>query len=215
MNNTVFKSILLALPIVLSASVQAGDYQITITNLTHAQTFTPALAASHREGHPVFQPGHSASAELEAVAEGGDTSGLAMMLSESDDTWAISSTDGLLGPGESTTFNLESAKNFRYVSLVSMLIPTNDAFIGLSGLKLPKNKNRPASYMVPVYDAGTETNDEYCDHIPGPVCGGEGLSAEGGEGYISVHRGIHGAGDLAAGTYDWRNPAALIVIEKM
>lgn len=215
MNRFILKAAFLALPLSLSAATQAADYQITITNLTYAQAFTPALAVSHKEGHPVFAPGQVASTELEAVAEGGDTGPLATLLENSDDNWAIASSEGLLMPGESVTISLEAKKEFRYVSLVSMLIPTNDAFIGLNSIRLPKNPRKPEMLMVPAYDAGTEENDESCAHIPGPVCGGEGMSAEGGEGYVAVHRGIHGIADLSADIYDWRNPAAMIVIERM
>lgn len=215
MNTMTLKAALLTLPLSLSATAQAADYKITITNLTHAQYFTPALAVSHKAGQPVFSPGHAASAELEAVAEGGDTGPLAAMLGSSEDTWDIASADGLLAPGESVTLDLNARKNFRYVSLVSMLIPTNDAFIGLSGFKLPKKSGRPEVVMVPAFDAGTEMNDEICDNIPGPVCGGDGLSDDGGEGFVSVHRGIHGIADLPAETYDWRSPTARITMVKM
>lgn len=215
MNTMTLKAALLTLPLSLSATAQAADYKITITNLTHAQYFTPALAASHTAGQPVFSPGHAASAELEAVAEGGDTGPLATMLGSSEDTWDITFADGLLAPGESVTVDLNARKKYRYVSLVSMLIPTNDAFVGLSGLQLPKKAGKPQTVMVPAFDAGTEMNDEICEHIPGPICGGEGMSQDGGEGFVSVHRGIHGIADLPAETYDWRNPAAKITIEKM
>ena len=215
MNTMTLKAAMLALPLSLSAVAQAGDYQITITNLTHAQFFTPIMAVTHKDGYPVFVPGHAASPELEAVAEGGDTGPLATVLLDSDDTWAVESSEGLLMPGESVTIDIEAKNDFKYVSLVSMLIPTNDAFIGLSNIKLPKNAGKPEMVPVPVFDAGTEENDESCAHIPGPVCGGEGMSEGGGEGFVSVHRGIHGIADLPAETYDWRNPAAKIVIEKM
>jgi len=173
------------------------------------------MAASHKAGHPVFVAGHAASPELEAVAEGGDTAPLAALLEGSGNTWDVASGDGLLMPGESVTLNLEAKNKFRYVSLVSMLIPTNDAFIGLSGIKLPAERRKPVTVFVPAYDAGTEINDEFCDSIPGPVCGGEGMSVEDGEGFVSVHRGIHGVADLPAETYDWRNPVASISIRKM
>jgi hypothetical protein len=215
MNTMTIKAALLTLPLSLSAAVQAADYKITITNLTHAQSFTPALVVSHKRGQPVFSPGHAASTELEAAAEGGDTGPLTAMLESSENTWDIASSDGLLAPGGSVTIDLNAKGNFRYVSLVSMLIPTNDAFIGLSGIRLPKKAGKPEMLMVPAYDAGTELNDESCDHIPGPVCGGEGVSDDGGEGFVSVHRGIHGIADLPAETYDWRSPTARITIEKM
>ena len=63
--------------------------------------------------------------------------------------------------------------------------------------------------------AGTETNNELCSHIPGPACGGDtGNMQDGpGEGFIHVHRGFHGVGDvLSEAGYDWRNPVAEVYI---
>ena len=216
MKKQALTAMLLALPLSLGVSqAMADNYRVTITNLTQSQFFTPILVASHAAGHPVFQPGQPASAELEAVAEGGDTGPLTAALEASSDTYDIGASEGLLAPGQSVTVEVEGRRNFRYISLVSMLIPTNDAFIGLSGMKVPRRMNNPTTIPIPAYDAGTEVNDESCAHIPGPVCGGEGMSAAGGEGFVYVHSGIHGTGDLAAETYDWRNPAALVTIERM
>jgi len=216
MNNRLTRALALAIPLAVSASVlQAEEYRVTITNLTQAQYFTPILVTSHERGHPVFLPGQPASGELEAVAEGGDTGPLAASLDASNDVYDIMVSEGLLAPGESVTVEVEGKKAYRYISLVSMLIPTNDAFIGLSGVKVPRRKKGATVIPVPVYDAGTELNDESCASIPGPVCGGTGMSPEGGEGFIHVHSGIHGTGDLSAATYDWRNPAALVTIERM
>jgi hypothetical protein len=47
------------------------------------------------------------------------------------------------------------------------------------------------------------------------VCGGEGGSPGVGEGYVHIHTGIHGIGDLlTAAMYDWRNPVAEITIRR-
>ena len=35
-----------------------------------------------------------------------------------------------------------------------------------------------------------------------------------GEGYVHIHRGMHGIGDLAPEIYDWRNPVAAITITR-
>lgn len=58
-------------------------------------------------------------------------------------------------------------------------------------------------------------NNELCSHIPGPACTTESGNQEAtpGEGYIHVHRGVHGIGDITADVYDWRNPVAEIFIE--
>ncbi len=65
-----------------------------------------------------------------------------------------------------------------------------------------------------------ELNDELCANIPGPpgICGGVGPSPgennDGDEGYVHIHRGMHGIGDpkLTADVYDWRNPVAKITV---
>eukprot|EP00903_Cladosiphon_okamuranus_P016818 g15510.t1 len=60
----------------------------------------------------------------------------------------------------------------------------------------------------------TETNNELCAFIPGPGCpvdSGNEMAGP-GEGFIHVHRGFHGVGDLAEAHYDWRNPVAEVFI---
>lgn len=66
-----------------------------------------------------------------------------------------------------------------------------------------------------LYEVGSEVNDELCSSIPGPFfaeCGGPGGGARvgGGEGFVHVHRGVHGVGSLKASERDWRNPVASI-----
>ncbi len=36
-----------------------------------------------------------------------------------------------------------------------------------------------------------------------------------GEGFVTIHNGIHGIGGMEAATYDWRNPVAKIVIKQV
>jgi len=96
-----------------------------------------------------------------------------------------------------------------------MLVPTNDAFMAVNGIPLPKGK-RTQRVTALGYDAGTETNDESCLSIPGGGgCAGEGYNAEGGEGFVHIHSGIHGIGDLEAADYDWANPIAHIMIKRV
>ena len=71
-----------------------------------------------------------------------------------------------------------------------MLIPTNDAFVALNGVSLPRANRSTVVHMAVAYDAGSESNDEVCANIPGPVCGGDGSSDGDGEGYVHVHSGI-------------------------
>ena len=68
-----------------------------------------------------------------------------------------------------------------------------------------------ASFRSPAYDAGSESNNEDCDFIPGPPCDNPLVrDTANAEGYVHVHAGIHGVGDLVPATHDWRNPVAAI-----
>lgn len=190
-------------------------YQITITNLTLGQPLAPLMAATHRPGMSFFKAGDAPTPELATLAEAGDGNPMAAMLISmqgySDAQVAAAGT----GPGETTMMTITAHKRVDHLSVGAMLVNTNDAFIALRDVELPKGR-QAVTYFADVYDAGSETNDESCSNIPGPACGGAALSPEDdGEGFVYIHNGIHGIGGLDAAIYDWRNPAAQIVIERM
>ena len=137
-------------------------------------------------------------------------------LESNDRVIDVVDSGGLLTPGQSVTVTVAAGEGAKWISLASMMIPTNDSFIALNGVKAPKN-GKASVYYSPGYDAGSEANDESCLYIPGPVCGGEGRSpgSDNDEGYIHISGGIHGIADLAPETYDWRNPTAKIVIKRV
>lgn len=202
--------------VAVQASDKTGTYAVTITNLTRGTTLTPIMVATHKKGVQVFQLGETASPELATLAEGGDIEPISTRLMNSGKAYDIASNGELLAPGASTTIIVKMARHFRHVTVTSMMIPTNDAFIAVNSVRGPKKRNRQKTIMSPAYDAGSEPNDELCANIPGPVCGGEGGSPNaGGEGYVHIHAGIQGVGDLRSAVYDWRNPAARIVIKRM
>lgn len=205
-----------------SANGRTTRYEITITNLTKGQTFTPILVATHGTSFSIFEPGQPASIELEVLAEGGATAPLADEISAAGGTTA--STEGLLGPGETTSLVIDAARGHRTLSVGAMLIPTNDTFFALNGVRLPWYGTR--SFDAPGYDAGTEANDQSCGSMPGPRCGGEGHSPgpnEGDEGFVHIGNGFHDLGDvdeagnevLGPFTYDWRNSVARIVVRRI
>ena len=65
--------------LLLIAGVSHANYsrlcELTITNITKAQTFTPQLVARRPRSVSIFELGESASLGLEVMAEGDDTSG--------------------------------------------------------------------------------------------------------------------------------------------
>jgi len=199
---------------VVSAVAGEGMYAVTVTNITRGVIFTPILVATHKKGHPLFMLGNPASDELVAVAESGNTDPLADKLTMSGIAYDTKSSGAPLFPGESVTVEVMMHDKFNYVSVVSMMLPTNDGFIAVNGVKGPEDK-KTRNVMSPGFDAGSETNDEQFASIPGPF-GGEGLSPnDNGEGYIHIHGGIHGIADVVAADYDWRNPTAKISIKRM
>jgi hypothetical protein len=192
-----------------------GTYNVIVTNLTANQVFTPLLIASHAHDTQLFQLAQEASEALEQVAEGGDTSALAAELTATGGALTVMTLEAPLLPGETVTAEIATSEEAPHISIIGMLVPTNDGFVALSSIHAADVAG--STGFVPAYDAGTEANDELCANIPGPpgVCSGEGFnpSREGGEGFVHIHRGMHGSPDLDPATYDWQNPVAQITIE--
>lgn len=203
-----------------SADDEGADYEVTVTNLTRGQSFTPILVASHKPGVQLFELGQPASAQLATVAEEGATGPLAALLGTSPLVLDVRVGPGLLAPGQSRTITVATQGMFNRLSVVAMLIPTNDGFFALSGVQGPKS-GQVATYFSAAYDSGSERNDESCASIPGPFfteCGGPGggVSVFGQEeGYVHIHAGIHGIGDLDASVRDWRNPVARVQVRRL
>jgi len=201
----------------LSATSWAGDmrqYQVTLTNLTPGQPITPMLVATHKPGMSFFTPGSAPAPEMAPLAEAGNGHPMADKLATMDGISGVVVGSSVTLPGGNSTVTV-SAREGDHLSLGAMLGNTNDAFAGLADVSLPKGK-RVITYMAPAYDAGTETNDELCATVPGPACGGEALSpSDSGEGFVTIHNGIHGIGDLNAAILDWRNPVAEVTIQRI
>lgn len=220
-----------------SVSAMAGDRHISvgITNLTNAIYFTPLLVSAHNADSHIFRVGHAASYSLQAMAEGGDTSFLITELEAAGADYADNPAGDLLAPGDTTTARITVSKDNRYLSIGAMLLPTNDGFVGLDALSIPRKKGT-YTYYLNGYDAGTEANDEIINGggapgTPGiPAApdgeggstggtGGSGVTGADHNGTVHVHRGIAGDTDIAGGISDldsavhrWINPVAKVVV---
>jgi hypothetical protein len=214
-------------------STMASDrhMSIEITNLTNAIYFTPLLVSAHDSNTHMFQVGTPASTSLQAMAEGGDISGLDTDLAAAGAHNVVDPAGGLLAPGTSASATLMTGKRNKYVSVVAMLLPTNDGFVGLDALRIPR-KEGTYTYYLNGYDAGTEGNDEIINGggapgtpgIPADPGGNSGTGASGVTGAdhnmtVHVHRGIvgdtdptGGASDLNNAVHQWNNPVAKVVI---
>ena len=201
-----------------SQAIASGkhNYHVTITNLTHSITFTPVLVASHRRPVTIFESGTPASDDLRALAESGAVGPMTATLESNSDVVEVQNSGALLMPGNSVTVIVSAARGAKFISVGSMMLPTNDGFIGLNSVEVSKRGS--ATYFSPGYDSGSEFNDEICGNIPGPFCKGAGISDFGDpadEGYVHVHRGIQGVGELDRAVYDWRNPVARITVTRV
>lgn len=205
--------------LLLSATANAAGtkmYEVTVTNITKGEIFTPILLASTHRGFKLFKQGAAASIDLEIIAESGNNVPLADSLISGGHALDTASAQAGLLPGASLTLKVKMNEKYSYITVASMLVPSNDAFFAVNGIHGPR-EGHSITLQSPAYDAGTEQNDELCANIPGPgfICKGEGYNAASGEGYIYTHPGIQGNGDLVKAKHDFRNPVALITIKRI
>lgn len=213
-------------------TASAVDFNVRIINLSNGIYYTPFLVAAHPAGTSIFDVGQPASANLQAMAEGGDISGLVNDLDGLGATIAENPAGGLLEPATETDVDLNTdGTSNELLTIVAMLLPTNDAFAGLNAVQIPTEAGTYV-FDVPAYDAGTEANDELVTGGGAPGAAGipadpGGLTGMGGTGAavadanpnVHIHRGSLGDLDPAGGTSDldssvhrWLNPVIRVVV---
>lgn len=199
-----------------SASAQADrfkQFEVSITNTTAHQVYTPTLIVTHADNVSLFKVGQPASDGLAYQAENGDPS---VKLAETQGLPGVYDTViGGLIPGGTTSSFVITAPKHAHLSLTAMLATTNDSFVALDNVALP---SKSATYYARIYDAGSEANNEDCAYIPGPPCAADSgnlRATDGSEGFVSISNGIHGHGDLSAKDLDWNDPGAIVTITRM
>ncbi len=208
-------SLALSLP---AAAQPVPEYNVTIYNLTRDQPFSPPLLVTHNADVSLFHAGNPASPELARMAEDGDNGPLASLLASLSDVYAVASAAGPIPPGGSATVTIRGGFPFHRLSVVGMLVNTNDAFFAFDTVTLPRLRFEREGFYAAAWDAGSEADNEDCGFMPGPACAGAGAgvrSTGGAEGKIFIHAGIHGGGDLDPASHDWRNPVAKIVAQRV
>ena len=205
-------------------------FEVTLMNLTmgehgmSGQTLSPAIFVTHPAGIKLAVPGQPASAALVAQAEGGDTSGLETLAAAAGANVQIAMNADMTRrytmPGQSTTVTVTADMMNSSLSVSSMLVSTNDAFIAAVDVPLFDEAGMPITKTIELmaYDAGSEDNTEMALDIPGPL----GLDAdtdpmgsnarvptEGG--VIMMHPGIQGGADVSE-AFAWEGPVAKLTI---
>mgnify|MGYP003497552176 FL=1 len=82
-------------------------YEVTVTNITYNQQFTPLLLATHKPTITFFTLGQPAIAPLVTLAEEGNIAPLRTVLDGSPLVNATAAASGLLYPGKSLTFQIQ------------------------------------------------------------------------------------------------------------
>jgi hypothetical protein len=222
-----------ALPAAFAAGPPESHYRVTLMNLTDGQPFSPPVAATHRKTIHMFQVGRLASDELEFIAEDGNEVPMFERFGASDRvTQAVDVGRPLTTRGkvvgsftDSATFEIAAAPGDRF-SIATMLICTNDGFLGLDAVKLPKEGSR--TLFLNGYDAGTEQNTEEsvdlvdpCSllgptPLPGDPDGNRDAEVDTAPAeLIRHHPNIEGVGELSVPQHGWSDPVAVVTIERI
>lgn len=207
-------------------SAQATTLKITVTNnqASGGLSITPLYTSVHDGSFDAFDLGGTATDGLELIAETGNASVVAGERRASDpdsQPLTLASPDGPppVQPGESVSGRLSvNATEALYFTFLSMLLPSNDHFIGNDNplayqlFDASGNFNGARTINVTggeIYDAGTEANGfegsafiQGADITDSPA--GEGLIQQG----LPISSELFAPGVLLA-TGDTLNPAFL------
>ncbi|MFY8136193.1 MAG: spondin domain-containing protein, partial [Aquimonas sp.] len=159
---------------------QSETYILTVENLAPAEGvhLTPVWVGFHAGDFALFEIDGTASTGLERVAEDGAVMPLDTLLRAGDagrTSVTVANPEGFAGapvfePGSRSESRIElDPARHRFLSYASMVIPSNDAFVGNPGarsIRVFGDDGQPAgpvSFLVygdRVWDAGTEANSE-------------------------------------------------------
>ena len=218
------KSIGLATSLTLAATSSfAADLEITIQNLTAGIYFTPLAVVAHTPDASLFEIGEIATPELQEMAEGGSLAGLAGIANSINANVVANPAEGLLAPTAMTTATLTNDTSNSVLSIVAMVLPSNDGFAGLNAWNLGNLIEAGMSWSTTLstLDAGTEVNSEAAGTIPGPADGGEGYNpTRSGRGIVYFHPGVVTSDDgldqsvlLAEHKFD--NPSVQVTVTRI
>ena len=195
-------------------------FHVKITNLTSGplasagQPMSPPLWAVHSRKVDLWSVGALASSGMLPIVEDALNTPLQTYLSSNRHVAAVKtetgSPAGPIPPGGTREFDVSRDGDAKYLSMVWMLVRTNDGFTGLDTYRLAGRKGRTRTLLLRAYDGGTENNNQSCAYIPGPPCGKFFVRDPTAQ-PIAPHPGITG-GDI--GAFAWTNPVAKVEITR-
>jgi hypothetical protein len=216
---------------VASHQAMAADLTVEVQNLTQGMYFTPIAVVAHIPDASLFEVGEAASVEIQAMAEGGALDGLVTIATSIDADVLAEPTAGPLAPTASVSGSFMTAEGNTVLSVVAMILPSNDGFVGLDNWIIPTETGTYTVYLN-AYDAGTEANDEIIgDGAPGvpgfPAApfltdlgsGGSGVTNAEANATVHIHPGnigddssTDGVSDVTNSVHRWLNPVAKVTV---
>ena len=195
-------------------------WRVTIKNLTPAgpgppgsQPLSPPLFVVHTDRVQVWAPGQIATHVVAAIAE--DANHVPAVSAYTGFPGVKQVFTGAGGPipsGGSSTYTVQTRGKFDRLSIVTMLVNTNDGFTGLASLQL---RGSGTTVKTIAWDDGSEKDNQLKAFIPGPCCGHPFVRDPEGQ-PIHRHAGIRpGVGDLSPALYGWTGPVARITITRV
>jgi hypothetical protein len=166
--------LLMLLPTSAWAATPTADYEVRFDATWSAAThptgfpvgphFSPLIGATHDSTVLFWELGQTASLGIERMAELGQTGELSneILAQGAKSDVLIAGGDIPLSPG-SVTVAFSAGGSHPFLTLVSMLAPSPDWFVGVSGLDLKNNGDWIESATVDlfVHDAGTDSGSTY------------------------------------------------------
>ncbi|MEM7542438.1 MAG: spondin domain-containing protein [Pseudomonadota bacterium] len=163
--------------IALSSALSAATYKVSFVGLwngTHVTSgvlppgahFTELVGATHVTGATFWTPGTAASNGVEAVAEGGN---IFPLLQELTPLIGSGQVDGFIEVSDISGFPTTATSTFDIfqshpeVSLISMIAPSPDWFVGVRGVALHDGTSWTQQLSVDLipWDAGTEDGNGF------------------------------------------------------
>ena len=156
------------------ANAQSATYRVTFEGewtatatpggVPSSAHFSPLIGAVHNDQVRFWSNGGTASAGIELMAETGRTSTLKREIaSAGSNVHATLEKSVPFGGTPTATVEFTITSAHPLVTLVTMVAPSPDWFVGVSGLSLRENSDWLASKTVDLfpYDAGTEDGTEF------------------------------------------------------
>lgn len=185
---------------------ETGRLAVTLTNTSENQPMTPPVVVLHNapdadNGVRLFESGQPASEGIIQIAENGNNAPLVeaveSLVGDSVSAFAVGFVDpsapGPLLPGQTATVHLDLASEDQVMSIVSMVVCTNDGFSGADSHRLSADESE--TFRLPIYDAGSETNVLSLNYWV-PPCSPDGVSdnlTDDENGSVTLHPGQSGS----------------------